>query len=230
MSVITISRQVGSLGSLIAAGLARALNWRYVDRETIHRAASAAGVPDVALAELAHEGRRSFIERLLTALRLEPAVPPPPEMGKVEGFARPFSGILTPVMPPGTPTIQDYVSIVGDLIQMIADEGHVVIVGRAAQVLLAARPDTLHVQVIAPFDLRVARIRARQGEPRALVVERLRAGDEARRDYLRRFYNVDWRDPLLYDMIINTANLDVEAAIKLIALAWKEKTGRTRIA
>lgn len=218
MAVITVSRQTGSLGTLIGVGLARALDWRYVDRETIHRAALAAGVPDVALAELEYEGRRSFIERLLSALRMEPAVPPLPEMGEAEGLTRPFSGILTPVLPPLVPTVQDYVDIVDELIRTIAAEGHVVIVGRAAQATLGNRRDAFHVQVIAPFELRVARLRARQGEPRALVVERLRAGDEARRDYLRRFYNVDWRDPLHYDLVVNTASLDVEAAIKLIAL------------
>lgn len=224
MSVITISRQTGSHGTLIGLGLARALGWRYVDRTSIHRAASAAGVPDVALAELEYEGRRSFIERLLSALRLEPAVPPLPEMAQPEGLTRPFSGILAPVLPPVAPTVQDYVEIVDELIRTIANEGHVVIVGRGAQASLADRRDAFHVQIIAPFDLRVARVRVRQGEPRPIVAERLRAGDEARRDYLRRFYNVDWRDPLLYDMVVNTAHLGVEAAIKLIALGWREKT------
>ncbi|HBY98758.1 MAG: cytidylate kinase-like family protein [Ardenticatenaceae bacterium] len=226
MSVITVSRQTGSFGTLIGVGLARALGWRYVDREAIHRAASAAGVPDVALAELEYEGRRSFIERLLSALRYEPTVPPLPEMGESEGLTRPFSGILTPVLPPVAPTVQDYVNIVDELIRTIAIEGHVVIVGRAAQVLLADRRDVFHVQIIAPFELRVARLRARRGEPRTLVIERLHASDEARRDYLRRFYNADWRDPLLYDMVVNTAHLAIEPAIKLIALGWKEKTKR----
>ncbi|HYN89691.1 MAG TPA: cytidylate kinase-like family protein [Ardenticatenaceae bacterium] len=226
MSIITISRQTGSLGSLIGAGLARALAWRYVDREMIHRAASAAGVPDVALEELAYEGRRGFVDRLLSALRLDPAVAPVPDAGQSEGLSRPFGGILTPLLAPVAPTMQDYVSIVDEVVRVIADEGQVVIVGRAAQVLLAGRADAFHVQVIAPFDLRVARVRARHGEPRALVVNRLKASDETRCDYLERFYHTDWRDPLLYDMILNTGHVDVEAAIKLVALGWKEKTRR----
>lgn len=221
MSVITISRQLGSLGEYIGLGLAAALGWRYVDRTTIHRAATAAGVPPMALAELAYEGRRSLLERLVNALHLEAAVPPLPESGAVEPLSNPLR--LTPLLPPLTTTMQDYVTIVGELICTMADEGQVVIVGRAAQSVLAGRRDTFHAQVVAPFELRVARQRARYGEPRAIVTERLRASDNARADYLRRYYNIDWRDPLLYDMIVNTAQLNAEAAIKLIALGWNAK-------
>ncbi|HQE99597.1 MAG TPA: cytidylate kinase family protein, partial [Anaerolineae bacterium] len=45
-NVITISRQLGSQGSYIAAAIAQKLNLRYLDREILHRAAEMAGYPD----------------------------------------------------------------------------------------------------------------------------------------------------------------------------------------
>lgn len=52
MTVITISRQMGSLGSQVAGVIGRMLNYRVVWREVINEAAKRAGVPEVALATI----------------------------------------------------------------------------------------------------------------------------------------------------------------------------------
>ena len=52
MSVITISRQMASLGNEIASEVAERLGWQRVCRNLINQAARAAGVPQVALAEI----------------------------------------------------------------------------------------------------------------------------------------------------------------------------------
>jgi len=52
MSAITISRQMGSRGDELALEVARRLGWRRVCRDIINQAALAAGVPQVALAEM----------------------------------------------------------------------------------------------------------------------------------------------------------------------------------
>lgn len=52
MTVITLSRQLGSLGDPIALAVADRLHLRLVGRELINRAAGKAGAPEVALAEI----------------------------------------------------------------------------------------------------------------------------------------------------------------------------------
>lgn len=52
MAVITISRQMGSLGCQVAEEVARCLGYRLVWREVINEAAKRAGVPEVALAAI----------------------------------------------------------------------------------------------------------------------------------------------------------------------------------
>lgn len=52
MSALTISREVGSRGDELAALVARQLGWKVISRELINAAAVAAGVPQVALAEV----------------------------------------------------------------------------------------------------------------------------------------------------------------------------------
>jgi cytidylate kinase len=52
MPVITLSREMGSLGNDVAMAAAERLGLRLVGRELINRAARAAGAPEVALAEI----------------------------------------------------------------------------------------------------------------------------------------------------------------------------------
>ena len=52
MTVITISRQLGSLSSEISRMTAEKLGYRLVWREVINQAARLAGAPEVALAEI----------------------------------------------------------------------------------------------------------------------------------------------------------------------------------
>ncbi|MCB0155947.1 MAG: hypothetical protein KDF65_14220 [Anaerolineae bacterium] len=43
--------------------------------------------------------------------------------------------------------------------------------------------------------------------------------DQAGAAYLKRFYNLDWNDPLLYHLVLNTGKWDVESAAHLIVSA-----------
>lgn len=52
MTVLTISRQMGSQGDELARQVAQQLGWQLVQRNLINQAARAAGVPHVALADI----------------------------------------------------------------------------------------------------------------------------------------------------------------------------------
>ncbi|MFN2218557.1 MAG: hypothetical protein ACK2UA_08125, partial [Anaerolineae bacterium] len=43
----------------------------------------------------------------------------------------------------------------------------------------------------------------------------------ARGDYLRRYHDVDWLDPTLYHLVVNTASLPAPAIVNLIVTAQK---------
>jgi len=144
MAVITLSRQLGSHGEEIATIVARALGLRLIDAETINRAAQKAGVPRVALAELETEGERSLTNRVLNALRAMPGVLPVNEAGMVysemPGMTLPFTGLFSPTVPPLSTWLESYVRMVGLVIQGLAREGNVLILGRGGQVLLKNDP------------------------------------------------------------------------------------------
>lgn len=196
-----------------------------MDREIIRQAAQEAGVPEVALREMEYEGQRSFIERILASIKSMPPIPPTPEASLRESAASvpfPFGGILSPAIPPFAASMDDYAQMVGMVIRDLARGGNVVIVGRGSQVLLRHLPQAFHLQVVAPFEQRVETIREREGlEPRQAIA-RVKASDQTRREYLRRYHKVEWLDPTLYDLVMNTSEIPVKLAVELVVAAQGE--------
>ncbi len=226
MAIVTLSRQLGAGGSEIAAGVAKALGLRIIDREAIDCAAMEAGVPEIALHELGYEGRRGLIQRILDALKTSPAIPSIVEMERRESVL-PITmtprGIFTPAMPLLSAAMEDYVRIVGMVILNIAKEGNVLIIGRGSQVLLKDNPEALHVEVIAPLPRRVEKLMRTEGITQREAMQRILASDQARAEYLRRYYGVNWLDPQLYDLVINTGRISIQTAVQLVVMAQVQR-------
>ena len=80
----------------------------------------------------------------------------------------------------------------------------------------AWRPDVLHVRVVAPFEMRVARLRGERNVSEESARACLEASDRARARYLRRSHGVRLDDPALYHLTINTGLLDLPQAVDLV--------------
>lgn len=219
MTVLTLSRQLGSRGNEIAAGVAEHLSLRFVDREIIHRAASEAGVPQTALTELGYEGQRGLVERVLDVVNTMPVVPQTPHAALRETTAPmslPLSNIMTPAAPIFSQPMDTYIPVVRHIIRDLADQGNVLVVGRAGQVILQDRDDTVHIQVVAPFTQRVDTVMAREEISEREARDRVTASDRARNEYMKRYYHTRWDDVSLYDLVINTEKIDTHTAIDII--------------
>lgn len=109
------------------------------------------------------------------------------------------------------------------VLREFASEGKVIIVGRAGQIVLRDQPEILHVRVIAPVNLRITRIAAAQSISTAAAKAQIEQSDRARHSYLRRTYHVDWEDPELYDLTINTEHLNAVTASAIIIHALSQR-------
>jgi cytidylate kinase len=221
MSIITLSRQLGAGGSETAAGVAKALGLRIVDREAIDQAAMEAGVPEIALHELGYEGKRGLVQRILDALKASPAIPSVVEMQRRDaGTSLPMPrGIFTPARPLLSAAMEEYVRMVGMVILDMAAEGNVLIMGRASQVILRDHLEALHVQIVAPLARRVEKRMRIEGLTQREATQKILASDQARADFLRRYYGVNWLDPQLYDLVVNTGRTSIQTAVQLVVLA-----------
>ncbi len=125
---------------------------------------------------------------------------------------------------PSPKICQAYRQAVRQIMEELADKGDVVIVGRAGQVILGARPNVLHVRIIAPFHLRVERIAQQQGISSECAQAQVETSDRYRARYLQRFYRVRWDNPELYHLVINTGLMSVDQAASVIYRAISEFT------
>jgi cytidylate kinase len=101
-----------------------------------------------------------------------------------------------------------YIDTIRTIVNDIADQDRAVIVGRGGQIILKGHPNTVHILVIAPLDLRVQRIAQEQNISTGAAQSQAIASDRHRTQYLKRFYDAEWLDPELYDLVLNTAHLD----------------------
>ena len=116
-----------------------------------------------------------------------------------------------------------YITVLQTALYEFAEKDRVVLMGRSGQWLLRGIPHVLRVRVMAPFDLRVKhlgkRLSGQMGEhtnPR-MVHDMARRDDTEKAGRMRYLYEVDVRDPALYDLVINTEKLSIDAAVELIA-------------
>lgn len=195
--VITIARQIGSLGDEIAQAIAEELGVPLLDREIVIRAATLAGVSEESISEAEHVP--PFLERMVSLLGQFPAT------WDVD--------IQTPDSPPPALSTYEYRALVEDVIRGIAQTTGAVIVGHSGQIALKERSDVLKVLVCAPLKTRVGRVK-QENEHQA--EEAVKHDDAERNNYYHSHYHLDWLDPLLYDLAINTQHLDVQTGKDIV--------------
>jgi len=205
MSAVTISREYGSGGGEIAARLARRLGWQLIDHEIVERVASEMGT-STQEAEAQDEQTEGVLARALTsAAYLDPAlmVSAPPEAFLADR--------------------QVYRDTVNRVVKAAATRGHVVIVGRGSQVILAQRRDVLHVRIIAPFEKRVAYVMQRERLDQHAAQSRIKMKDLDRTRHLEIEYDRKPQDAQLYDIVLNISLLDLDSAVEVICSTLQQK-------
>jgi len=95
----------------------------------------------------------------------------------------------------------------------------VVFIGRWSTIFLRGVRHTVRVRVCAPPAVRAERVMKRLGVEHEEAVRRITAYDEGVRARMRQMFDVDWTDPLLYDLVLNTEALTLESGVRqLLAL------------
>jgi hypothetical protein len=221
------------MGSYIALEVARKLELQYVDREIIESVSREAGVTSERVEAI--EERAGRLARILNLLGARPKLPAVPSASLREQQA--FDARVGSLMESeglsheaavarleGSGGLEyvfrlDYLDLVTSIILECAIRGQAIIVGRGGQMILRGRPGVLHVQVTATFENRVYNVIQREGVKWREAAQRVRQADEQRAGYMRRFYNVDWLDSGLYDLVLNTDQIPCDVAVDLLVTA-----------
>jgi cytidylate kinase len=199
--VICISHATGAGGEEIGRQLAERLGFLYVDEAIIARAATEGGLAPADVAS--EERRKSLALRILDAL--------------AEGGAETFS-VSASGWSPGRDELRsdDVRALIRETIEQTAGRGKVVIVAHAASHALSAGPRVLRVLVTASPATRARRVSEADGVDHREASRTVKESDGGRRDYLKRFYDVEEELPIHYDLVINTDVLSYDQAAELL--------------
>ncbi len=196
MRAITISREYGSGGGEIAARMAHALGWKLVDHEVVTQIAQRLGV-EVEDAEAHDEQAESWVVHFLSTMQtVGPMVALPSHM----------------TYPPDEVA---YTKAVQEVVHGAVRAGQTVIVGRGAQLILADHRDVLHLRIVAPLEQRIKYVALRENLKREAAQQRIQQKDSQRRRYLWTTYRHMPDEAELYDLVLNTAVLDLDSCVQL---------------
>jgi len=188
LPVITISRQLASLGDEIAESVSRRLGFELIDRDALLKKF----LPDLS----AHE-THMLSESAKFYLNLR-----------------------------GT---ENYISILRRSLHGYVHENPVVLLGFGGRALFSGHRAALNVRVTAPFETRVSRIRKRYSMTAEEAASTLLKSDRRQSRFVRTVFGDDIGDPLLYDLVLNTASLSADECAGAVISLFRELESNLKI-
>jgi cytidylate kinase len=200
--VVCISHATGAGGEEVGRLVSQRLGFLYVDDEIVASAAARGGIDPGDVAD--EERRKSVVARVLEAMT----------QGGGESWA---VGGSESFRVAGEQRSDDVRALIRATIELTAARGNVVIVAHGASHVASPGPEVLRVLITASPKTRAQRISDLEGLDQARAALDVKGSDSARRDYLKRFYDIDEELPTHYDLVINTDVLSVEHAAQVIS-------------
>jgi cytidylate kinase len=198
ITLVTISASYGAGGSEVGPALAERLGVPFVDRAVPAAIADALGISETAAQRLDEDVERG-LDRVLAHMA---------PIGE-------FYGDVDPELLRRS----SHHEAAEQVIREVAETGRGVILGRAGAVVLADAPRALHVRLDGPPDARVEQAMRLEGVDRETAERRRRKTDRAREGYVKRYYNCDARDPMLYDMVLDATRLGLDVCLDVVLAA-----------
>ena len=188
--IITISRQYGSGGRIVAKKLADALGIPFYDNELITMAAEKTGLS----VECFKDAEKTSVGNLFFSLTS-----------------------LTPSLDSvGLPLNEKIFLVQSQVIKEVAESGPCVIVGRYANYFLSENPNCINIFLQADLPDRVERaVNTYNQDPQgaeAMVIKT----DKRRANYYNYFTGGKWGKAENYDLILNTSRMDLDKIVEVI--------------
>ena len=195
--IITIGREHGSNGHLIARALAEELGYVCFDKEIVDTAAE----------------KSSFSKEILNSYdekRVSPYIVPVPHyLGLNESFR----------------LNMQVASAQFDAIRSLAERDNCIFVGRCADYVLRDHPSLLRVFIYADKQDRLNRIVNEYGQDPKNAESVLNKIDKGRANYHKFYTGTPWRSLDNYDLCVNTSVVGITGAVMAIKAAAEEKFG-----
>ena len=205
--IITISRQYGSGGRLIAKKVAEKHGIDCYDKELIRLAAKESGMSEKVFESMDEKPTNSLLYSLAMGAYA------------MDGQYVYWNDVAVPL------TDKVY-QIQTDLIKKLASEKSGVFVGRCADYVLRDYPNCLKVFISDSHENRVNRIVNEYGAEAKKVDDLINKTDKKRSNYYGFHTNLTWGDCSNYDICVKTGSFGMDEAAEMIIDALELKLGR----
>jgi len=111
---------------------------------------------------------------------------------------------------------QRYLTFVQAALYKEARDEKLVYHGHAGHLLLKDAPHIIRVRVVAHMEQRIKAAMDRHGFERKAAIEYIGNMDGQRIKWTKFLYHVDWRDPSIYDVLINLDHISISSACELV--------------
>ena len=195
--IITIGRQFGCGGKLVAKALGQMLGIPVYDNELIIKAAQESGF-SAAFFERSDEKKRFFS---LSAI--------------FQGGYSSEDNYMSD---------KNLFKIQCETIKMIAEQGPAIIVGRCSDYVLRERKNTLDVFLTSPFEERVKMVSHREGISLEKAHEMVEREDKNREEYYNYYTFGNWGVASNYDLCLDSSIAGIEGTADII-IEFAKKAG-----
>jgi CMP/dCMP kinase len=203
MAILSISRQFGAGGWTLGKSISKKLGYKFVSSQIINEMAKEANVSTEwikGVEKHAGDWLMRFVNKFVNGDFIEKHV----------GDTRTDFDE------------KKYIKFLKSIVNRIADEDNVVILGRGSQYILQGRENVVHLLLVADLDDRIKflekmwRLKKKDAEKEILLREK-------RRDSFMKYFKLGPpNSPNLYHMVINTSKIDFDQTKKIVANLVKD--------
>ena len=232
MSVITIGGLSGGGGRKIGPLLAKDLNFDYVDRLILTNASKSINASVNAVSQI-EERPKTFGERFSAKLQkiLDTAAITSSNIDPYFGpyltsyLTEEFENVNSKTFLENPHEIDEHMLFesINKTIHELSESGDIILVGRGAHILLKDNPKALRVGIISDWEDRINNIMEREKVDKKTAEEKILNRDQSRRDYFKRFFEIDNPDdPKHYHIVINASDMSNQRAIDTIKFMYNQ--------
>jgi cytidylate kinase len=203
MAVITINKEFGTHSQRVASKLAQKLGYEYIGDQLLAQVAK-----ELNLSE--HEAETFLQTSKSSVLRL------------VDKYT---CSIVQKVVDREHGCLDDkaYFEKTKELVEKLYASDNVIILGWGAQCILKGKPNTLHVRLSKDQDLKIAELMEHQNLTQKAAEHKINSDEQDLKIYIKEYFNTDWNDARLYDLVIDMGKNSVMEAVDLICENLKHK-------
>ena len=204
MSVITISREYGVDSEELASFLAKKLGWEYIGKQLVAKIARELHISE-GEAETFLQDAQSRLLRFVDTFTCT-------IIQKVVDRER------------GCLDDENYFKTVKKLVEDVYEDKNAIILGWGGMCILRDKPNVLHVRLIKDVAGKIETVMKRFNIDEKAAKYQIDREEKDSESLIRHYFNVDWNDASLYDLVIDMGKTTVEDAANTIIENLKLKT------